>query len=313
MENPNSEINQNDFTSDLEMHKNYDTVEKFIQAGEEENLLRIVLTSLVGTGKSTLACKLAGVHLVYNDEESDETESGYGNLRRVPKPGCPYDEPPFKGGSTQESVTKRTSFVISHFMGDENKEKLMIIDTPGLFDNDQARVDEIIEDKNDENDFVGDMTAKLRAVGKIHAILVLMKLDSGGRLDLTFMKTMDAINEMFSKNNCNLSKNFIFAFARCDENRSEDFTKYVKRKEKIYSGIYDALVENNVNVTQKVPEHLFFLSSKNPDETRVSQSSEFQRLYEVLGNCPDLDTRRLQCPKKYMNSKIFIYLFYLFY
>ena len=192
-------------------------------------------------------------------------------------------------------------------MGDESKAKVMIIDTPGLFDNEQARVDEIITGENAKNDFIGDMTVKLRAVGKIHAIIVLMNLV--GRLDLTFMKTMEAVNDMFEQNDCCLSKNFIFAFARCDEDNRGNFAHIVKDRVQVYSKIYDTLVKSELTVTQRFPDNLFFLSSKNPNATTVSQSNEFERLYEVLGNCPDLDTSQIQCPQEYMNSNFFIYLF----
>ena len=68
---------------DLEMHKNYDTLEAFVQAGEREDLLKVVVISLPGTGKSSLCCKLVGVHLVQDDLnlESGNQDSGYGILR----------------------------------------------------------------------------------------------------------------------------------------------------------------------------------------------------------------------------------------
>lgn len=287
----------------LRMETNYSEVRHFKRMGQSKEFLKIMVMGEMGLGKSALCSKMAGVHLV--ERRYDEPKSDFGMLKQVATEECPFLDPPFVSNHGQNSVTKKTSFVLSHYLGKSDNHKIMLIDSPGFFDPDQSMLDHI-KGKNvakHKDDFIDDLTSKLEAVGSIHAILILISLGDGGRFTYTLQKTIEAISAMFDNNSQSISQNLFFAFSKCDRNREDDWIDDMEDRQKVYDGIFNRLLSKGVRLNPVDEPQLFFLSAKNPSENEISQSEEFKSLYMSICKTPPLMTEKLQDLRKYFKSK----------
>ena len=287
----------------LSMYTNYSQMKHFERMKKSNDFLKVMVMGEMGLGKSALCSKMAGIHLV--ERRYDEPRSEYGMLKQVAKEDCPFDDPPFLSNFGQTSVTKKTSFVLSRYLGKSENHKIMLIDSPGLFDPEQSMLDHIKgkEVAKDKDNFIDDLTSKLEAVGSIHAILILISLGDGGRFTYALQKTIEAIGAMFDNNSQSISQNLFFAFTKCDMDREDDWIYDMPDRQKKYDKIFNTLLSKGVLLNPIDEPQLFFLSSKNPSKDEISQSGEFESLYKLICQTPPLMTEKLQDLRKYFKSK----------
>ena len=295
----------------LRMHTNYSDLQHFQQMKQSKDFLKVLVIGETGLGKSALCSKMVGVHLV--ERSCDQPESHYGMLKHVPYKESPFADPPFISHYGTRSVTKKSSFVLSHYMGDPQKKKIMLIDSPGFLDPKRSMLDHIKGKKVliPTNHVFDDINTKLEAVGSIHAILILMSLGDGGRFTYALQKTIQAVTAMFQTHDQSVSHNLFFAFTKCDEDREDDWVDYMDDRHEEYQAIFKSLLSNNISLTPMNESRLFFLSAKNPSQFKISQSAEFQKLYQLISNTQPIITRRMQSPSQYFSQFTFSIHVYL--
>lgn len=123
---------------DFKLNKKYTSNTHFENIRYCPYLTKIIILGEVGLGKSSLANKMSGTHYI---QSINTQKKKYGNL--YPK----IKEELFESGSSANSITKRTSFVLTHYLGLKNQKIIMLIDTPGFFDPEQAFDDELEQDE----------------------------------------------------------------------------------------------------------------------------------------------------------------------
>ena len=295
----------------LRMYTNYSKVKHFELMKQSNDFLKVLVMGEMGLGKSALCSKMAGVHLV--ERRYDEPKSDFGMLKQVATEECPFLDPPFVSNHGQNSVTKKTSFVLSHYLGKSDNHKIMLIDSPGFLDPKRSMLDHIKGKKVliPTNHVFDDINTKLEAVGSIHAILILMSLGDGGRFTYALQKTIQAVTAMFQTHDQSVSHNLFFAFTKCDEDREDDWVDYMDDRHEEYQAIFKSLLSNNISLTPMNESRLFFLSAKNPSQFKISQSAEFQKLYQLISNTQPIITRRMQSPSQYFSQFTFSIHVYL--
>ena len=299
---------------DLEMYRQYSGVGDFEKMGRSHTFLKVLMVGDIGLGKSALCSKLVGIHLVKRGRQDEDT--GHGALRWVGREDCKFSETPFRSGRTKDSVTKETSFVLSHYLGDSNSQNIMVIDSPGFFDPESVSKSDITREECEQYnyDFMTDLRDKLRAVREIHAILILMNLGNGGRFTYTLLKTIQAISSMFERQSASLSQHLVFVYSKCDKEDEDEIEHYIEQKQKQeeFQDIHRCLLEKGVTLTPLDRPHLFYLSSKNPNPRDISSLQEFKNMYRLLLSSPQLPTHQIQSPREYLESSS-LYLYHYIY
>ena len=149
-----------------EKDKIYTTLEDFTRADSKR---RLVVIGCTGSGKSTLLNAMAGWRYV----QSAETDYEFRWKQKTKQAGDASVEvaPIFETRAATDSVTKKTSYANIEYRGDPERE-LIVVDTPG---HDDPAGNDI--DSKAARDALGEIAAdlhnKLKALGHVHAILVL--------------------------------------------------------------------------------------------------------------------------------------------
>ena len=157
-------------------------------------------------GKSALCNKMHGVkyRLVTEYDEELDTECTTVQI----DDDCKV-KPIFKSEAGHESVTQNTQWKEINYLGNE-KEKLIVIDTPGLND---ANVQKAKKHKQD-------LRKKLESMREVDLVLILLGKKclgaGGGRLTTSINNMIDEIIHIFGGNE-NLCDHFAVAFSCCDD------------------------------------------------------------------------------------------------
>ena len=150
--------------------KLYSTLEDFTRADRDRK--RLVVIGCTGSGKSTLLNVIGGWRYVQSKETDYEFlwQKKHKKLSDADGDSVALD-PLFESAASSDSVTKRSAFANVDYRGDPQRE-LIVVDTPG---HDDPAGNEI--DSQEARDVLGEIAAdlhqKLKALGYVHAILVL--------------------------------------------------------------------------------------------------------------------------------------------
>ena len=113
------------------------------------------------------------------------------------------------------------SFVLSRFLGDPKGPKIIMIDCPGFFDPEKDLNDEQRANMGLGKRISDDITEKLKALGSIYGLILLMPNNTGGRVSNNIINTLKAIQYMFTKLDSDFTINLAFCYAKCDESISQ--------------------------------------------------------------------------------------------
>ena len=164
----------------------YSTLEDFTRADSKK---RLVVIGCTGSGKSTLLNVCAGWKFVQSKESDYEF--------KWQSKGDDATTPLFASKASDESVTKVAAFANVDWCGDAERE-LIVVDTPGHDDPSGAELDSK-ESREALGALAADLHNKLKALGSIHAILVLHNDVLSNRLNPATYQVLKMIDEKFVK------------------------------------------------------------------------------------------------------------------
>jgi GTP-binding protein EngB required for normal cell division len=260
----------------------YTTNEEFSRAPPE--LKNLVVIGCTGAGKSTLLNRLAGLkkEWVEPKNEDDDWELEY------------KQEPLFKSEAATEGVTEFTAFANVNYFGDESR-PFTIVDTPGHNDPEGINIDDenrgAARQKLDEQ--AADLYDKLKALGRVNLILVIHNDVQANRLDPATYEVLKKVNEMFAKVEGNVWDHVVVAYSKCDELGGGRFIGddgIKKKKADMLKAIQSP--ERQLNCTVDLP--ILTLSGIESRDGKSEKSKDFERLWEMLQETPDLSTENLQ-------------------
>jgi len=160
---------------------------------------RMVVIGCAGSGKSTLLNKLAGCEKVWVDRTDTHNDTDHGSFEWKASPI-------FESGHSLDSVTKCSAFANLKYMGRADR-PFIAVDTPGHDDPNGGRD---IVDEAAARDFLdgqaADLHAKLRAMGRVHAIVVVHNDVHSNRLNPATYELLRKVDEMFATDDTNGSQ-----------------------------------------------------------------------------------------------------------
>ena len=255
----------------------------------------------MGTGKSSLSSKLIGIKFMHEDDEDEvEYKAKYGDLIRVDQNDL---KDHFDVKETKISVTKESSFVLSHLFANGERRKVMLIDTPGFFDPEENASDELRSKMGigDRKRMVSDLVEKLEALGSVDSVILLMKLE-GGRVPANLIIAMKSLEEMFKKSNGKFVSNLALVLSKCDDARIRDYRKKMKNKDSEYKEIIATFQKFGVEVSNNNSSQLFFLTSVDETLESIGRLDEFERIFKFFETCSPLKTEEINDPTDHLQG-----------
>jgi len=186
----------------------YTTLEDFTRV--EPSRKRVVVIGCTGSGKSTLLNVLAGWRFVQSKETDYE-------FKWQPKPQEGEEkplEPIFAATSSSDSVTKQTAFANVHMRGDPDRE-LIVVDTPGHDDPAGCEIGSQ-EARDHLGELAADLHNKLKALGHVHAILVLHNDVLSNRLNPATYQILKMVDEKFKKAGTSVWEHVVVGYSKCN-------------------------------------------------------------------------------------------------
>ena len=197
------------------------------------NILKVLVIGGIGTGKSSLMSKMTGIKLMHSSQEEKATvRKEYGELIRVDKNDL---KDHFNVDHSMESVTKESGFVLSHLFGNKSRRQVMLIDSPGFFDPEEAASDEIRETLgiNQRKRITDDLTEKLQALRSVDSIILMMPI-MGGRVTQNTINAVKSLEFMFHKTKGQFISNLALAYTKCDEALERNYRNKMNKKGENY-------------------------------------------------------------------------------
>ena len=268
----------------------YTKVNDFKKMKDDKSALKLLVIGEMGTGKSSICSKLIGIRLMYR--QPFEAKSKYSDLKRVDTTSL---KDHFKVNNSKDSVTKETSFVLSRFLGRSNDQRVMIIDSPGFFDPhsqlSQSKRRELNISAN--QDFCQDLKTKLRVLGSLDGIILLMSLKN--RLTSIFLNTMKGIIYMFqNEDKSPLISNLALCYSKCDESESRKYKRRMRNREGERTQIVAELRKYGINYMKDQRPEIFFLTSVNEDVKSIGQIAEFSAMMEFFQKTGSFSTKLVE-------------------
>ena len=218
----------------------------------------------------------------------------------------------FQINDSMYSVTKTTSFVLSHVLGNKQRRRIMLIDSPGFFDPEDIMDEHLKAKKSKRSNFkkkieerkIQNMIEKLQALGSVDSVLLMMKLE-GGRVSSNLGLAMKSSEEMFRRTKGCFINNLGLVMSKCDEDRKKDYGMQMQKKSSVYKDIMGEFVKHGIEVPRRECCQIYFLSSLDENLENVSQIDEFERLFQFFDRCKPLGTQTIEDPTLMLQSKIF--------
>jgi len=257
----------------------YSTLEDFYRAPPESK--RLVVVGCTGAGKSTILNVMAGWKFVQRPPDYEFEWEG--------KEGA---EPLFESAAGDDSVTKKTSFANLQFFGEESR-PFVAIDTPGHDDPAGADIDSP-EARKALGELAADLHNKLKAIGHVHAVLVLHNDVMSNRLNPATYTMLKVIDEKFKQCGKSVWDNVIVAYSKCN---AFDTAWRSKLDHKI-GQLQKAIREKVAGCDREVPV-ITLGGGDLQDEARAPElsagaSAGFERLWRFLETADPIDTSKLQ-------------------
>jgi len=257
----------------------YTTLEDFMRTDPSRK--RLVVIGCTGSGKSTLLNVLAGWRFVQSKDTDYE-------FKWKPKPrGEEMLDPIFKSESSSESVTKVTAFANVHLRGDGDRE-LVVVDTPGHDDPAGCNLDEQAA-RDTLGELAADLHNKLKALGHVHAILVLHNDVLSNRLNPATYQILKMVDEKFQKSGTSVWEHVIVGFSKCNGHE----TSWRSGLEAKRKALCKAIQEKVPNCKVDVPVVALGGGEIEPAPPSQDETDGLEKLWEFIDSAEALDTSRL--------------------
>ena len=187
-----------------EQHTLYTTAEDFERA--DPAVKRVVLLGCTGAGKSTIGNIIAGWKYVQCAGEDDE----YAFEWRHPTEGAPL----FESRADGHSVTSKTAFANVSWLGDAARPAI-VVDTPGHDDTAAADLDSAAS-REKLGELAADLHDKLKALGEVHAIVVIHNDVMSNRLNPATHTVLEMVGEKFAAAGRPVWEHVVVAYSKCN-------------------------------------------------------------------------------------------------
>lgn len=259
----------------------------------DPDLRRVVFIGCTGSGKSTLLNIMGGWRYVQRPPDYDFTwESASGQA------------PIFAASAGSQSVTSRTEFACLHWQGNEQR-PFIAIDTPGHDDTESADLsDPSCRDRL--STLAVDLHDKLKAIGHVHAIVVMHNDVLSNRLNPATYKILKMIDQKFAQSDQTVWNNTTIVYSKCNQNETAWRAQLAQKKQNLQACIRAKIP----NCTVDVP--VFALGgatlgdeigarghdterrARSRSPRRGSATDDFEQLWRFVEGAQPLDTVNLQ-------------------
>ena len=285
----------------LKSNVKYSKIEHFKKM-KSEKMLKVLIIGAIGTGKSSMISKIMGVKYMHKFfKKKVNWKSEHGDLLRVDSNDLLNH---FESDNKKFSVTKESSFVISHLMGNETRRRVRLIDTPGLFDPEENATDEIRKRLGiaDRKRMIVDLKEKLEVLGSVDAVMLMMAL-SGGRVTGNLVITMQSFEHMFKRSKGGFITNVALTMSKCDESSIRNYYEQMNNKDKEYIGIIKEFQKYGVEISENDTSQLFFLTATDETMDSIGRIDELNRLFQFFNSRTPLKTEQIEDPTAIIQGK----------
>lgn len=266
--------------------KLYSTLEDFTRADTSKK--RLVVIGCTGSGKSTLLNVMAGWRFV----QSPETDYQFlWKKKQVKKDGDAVAvelDPIFESAASSDSVTKKAAFANIHYRGQEDRE-LIVVDTPG---HDDPAGNEI--DSQEARDALGaiaaDLHNKLKALGHVHAILVLHNDVVSNRLNPATYQILKMVDEKFSKAGGSVWNHVVIGYSKCNAFETTWRAALETKKTNLRQTIKEKISTCNA----ALPILCLGGGEIEPPPPNADEADGLEKLWDFIQAADPLDTSELQ-------------------
>lgn len=283
----------------------YTTLEDFGRT--DPDLKRMVVIGCTGAGKSTLLNIMGGWTFVQRPPDYEfawerelpakaaeaATSAATAETATEQSPSAPREpsEPLFESGAGGDSVTKRTSFANLSWFGDEAM-PFIAVDTPGHDDPAGADIDSP-EAREALGEIAADLHNKLKALGTIHAILVLHNDVLSNRLNPATYTILKMIGEKFAKveSGSKVWEHVIIGYSKCNEHDVSWRSGLASKRTAMQAAIRQRVAGCEIDLPV-VNLGGATLHPKPP--AQINEASGFDQLWQFLQSRPPLDCSELQ-------------------
>jgi len=256
----------------------FSTLEDFERVDPDAK--RVVVIGVTGAGKSTILNCMGGWGFVQKPPDYEfewQEKDGVDAL--------------FEARADCDSCTKKTSFANLGFLGDSER-AVVAVDTPGHDDPAGAEI-ETKEAREKLGEMAADLHNKMKALGHIHAILVLHNDVHSNRLNPATYTVLKMIGEKFAKSEVSCWKHVVVGYSKCNAHETSWRSGLAKKKKDL-----QAEIRNKVEMCDHdVPVIALGGGSIDPAPpvaTEVDSSDGFEALWRFVEAAEPLDTSTLQ-------------------
>lgn len=283
-ETPKPKVNNPEFTSQngLSSGRVYSDLTDFAKIAPSDDLKKLVMIGLEGTGKSSLLNLLANV---------DQLDPSHATGR-------------FREGSSKTGVTREAQFMLAHCLGSKKKKRAMLIDTPGVLGaTDLVAVDyDSDSDEEGAEDKFSRLISKLEPLREVHLVVVLLPLERGGRLNADVLNLVKGLAHMFRGSGEGLFESLVFAYSKCDEDTPSAYEHIKEAREEEFEKLREELEKHDVRIGKTAKSPLLFLTSRRKRADKPGQKKELNKLVKMLKKSKGLSTANLSNPRQYFEG-----------
>ena len=268
-------------TAGLRLQKDviYSTLEDFERADPDAKRLAVI--GVTGAGKSTVLNCMGGwkyVQRAANDFQYEWEE----------KDGV---APLFEARADCDSCTKKTSFANLEFCGDASR-PVIAVDTPGHDDPAGAEI-ENAEAREKMGELAADLHNKIKALGHVHAIVVLHNDVHSNRLNPATYTILKMIGEKFAKAEKSVWKHVVVCYSKCNAHETSWRSGLAKKKKDLQAEIRNKIETCDVDVPVLALGG-GSIEPAPPVATEVDASDGLEALWKFVESAEPLDTSSLQ-------------------
>lgn len=264
-----------------ETNKLYSTFEDFTRADPTRK--RLVAIGLTGAGKSTLLNVIAGWRFV----QSKETDYKF-VWKRGDAAAAVEEEPLFKAAAGTDATTQVAAFANVDFRGDSSR-PLTIVDTPG---HDDPKGNDI--GSQEARDALGKLAAdlhdKLKALGHVHAILVLHNDVIGNKLNPATYALLKMVDEKFQRAGQSVWEHVVIGYSKCNAFETSWRGGLKDKSAALQKAIRDQISGCNVDV----PVLPLGGGEIEPPPPSQDEADGLEQLYAFVDAAEPLETSDLQ-------------------
>lgn len=268
-------------TAGLRLKKDeiYSTLEDFERADPDSK--RLVVIGCTGAGKSTVLNCMGGWKYVqsaandfqYEWEQKDEVG------------------PLFKAEANTDSCTKKTSFANLDFCGDVGR-PVVAVDTPGHDDPAGAEI-ENAEAREKMGELAADLHNKIKALGHLHAIVVLHNDVHSNRLNPATYTILKMVGEKFAKAEKSVWNNVVICYSKCNAHETSWRSGLAKKKLAMQAEIRNKVETCDVDVPVLALGG-GSIDPAPPMASEVDAADGLEALWKFLDSAEPVDTSTLQ-------------------